>query len=114
MRSHLGACVYVSAVQPLTRAVLRLPLQTLAVGEGDDVGRRVDAALRAAAPHALHGLAGAVGAAGAQRAGRLAGPGARALRTPWAATQPTQQRLHERSQVTDVVLTCFAAPVIRT
>lgn len=50
---------------PLTTAVLGLPLQTLSIGEGDDVRRGVDAALRAAAPHALHGLAGAVGAAGA-------------------------------------------------
>ena len=65
----------------LTCTVLRLPLQTLSVGEGDDVGRGVDAALRAAAPHALHGLAGAVGTVGAQRARRPAGTGALTLRT---------------------------------
>lgn len=66
----------------LTAAVLGLPLQTLSVGEGDDVGRRVDAALRAAAPHALHGLTGAVGAAGALGARRLTGTGALVLQVP--------------------------------
>lgn len=45
---------------PLTHTLSSLPLQTLAVREGDDVRSGVDAALCAAAPHALHGLAGAV------------------------------------------------------
>ena len=72
-----------SRPERLTGAVLGLPLQTLAVGEGDDVGRGVDAAPGAAAPHALHGLAGAVGTAGAQGAGGLTGGGAPALWAPW-------------------------------
>ena len=55
----------------LTGAVSSLPLQTLSVGEGDDVGVGVHTTLGAAAPHTLHGLAGAVGTGGAQGAGRL-------------------------------------------
>lgn len=66
----------------LTRAILGLPLQTLSVGEGDHVGGGVDAALSAAAPHALHGLAGAVGAAVALGARRLAWTGALILHIP--------------------------------
>lgn len=66
----------------LTDTVLGLPLQTLSVGEGDDVGRGVDAALCTAAPHALHGLTGAVGAAGAQRAGGLTRTSTLTLWTP--------------------------------
>lgn len=66
----------------LTSTVLGLPLQTLSVGEGDDVRRRVHTALCTAAPHALHGLTGAVGTAGAQRAGRLTGTSTLTLRIP--------------------------------
>lgn len=59
----------------LTGAGGSLPLQTLSIGEGDDVGVGVHAALGAAAPHALHAIARAVGAACPQRARLLAGPG---------------------------------------
>ncbi len=55
----------------LTATVSSLPLQALAVGEGDDVRIGIHTALGAATPHALHGLAGAVGAAGSQGAGNL-------------------------------------------
>lgn len=58
----------------LTRAGSRLPLQTLPVGEGDDVGVGVHAAPGAAAPHALHAAARAVGARGPQGARPLARP----------------------------------------
>lgn len=68
--------------ESLTSAVLGLPLQTLAVGEGDDVRRGVHAALGAAAPHALHGLAGTVGTAGAQSTGSLTGRSGLTLGTP--------------------------------
>lgn len=63
-----------------TRAILRqtvccLPLQTLAVREGDDVGIGVHAAFGASTPHALHGLAGAVITGGAKGAWGLTWPG---------------------------------------
>lgn len=51
-----------------------LPLQTLAIREGDDVRVGVHTALGAAAPHALHAVAGAVGAGGPQGARRFAYP----------------------------------------
>lgn len=68
----------------LTHTISGLPLQALAVGEGDDVGGGVHAALGAAAPHALHGLAGAVGAVGVQRAGLLAGRTGALIRVSWS------------------------------
>lgn len=58
-------------MRTLTHAVSCLPLQTLAIGKGDDVGIGVHATFGASTPHALHGLAGAVLTRGAQRAGRL-------------------------------------------
>lgn len=64
----------------LTGAILSLPLQTLSVGEGDDISRGIHAALGAAAPHTLHGLAGAVGTVGTQSAGRLTRASALTLR----------------------------------
>lgn len=75
---HAWICFFVVVFlrggdEALTQAVSRLPLQTLAVREGDDIGGGVHAAPRAAAPHALHGLAGAVGTGGVQRARLLAG-----------------------------------------
>ncbi len=57
----------------LTATVSSLPLQALAVGEGDEVRIGIHTALGAATPHALHGLAGAVGAAGSQAQGILHG-----------------------------------------
>lgn len=55
----------------LTATVSSLPLQTLAIGEGDDVSIGVHTAPGAAAPHAFHCLAGAVGTGGPQGAGHL-------------------------------------------
>ena len=71
----------------LTRAVLGLPLQTLSVGEGHDVGAGVHAALAAAAPHALHALAGAVAAGGVERTRLLAGRPHALARVPWGQRQ---------------------------
>jgi len=48
-----------------------LPLQALAVREGDDVRVGIHTALGAATPHTLHGLTGAVGTGGSQGAGHL-------------------------------------------
>lgn len=67
----------------LTDTISRLPLQTLAIGERDDVGSGVDTALRTAAPHALRGLAGAVGAAGVQRARLLTGRAGALIGVSW-------------------------------
>lgn len=53
-------------IKTLTHAVSCLPLQALAVGEGDDVGVGVHAAFGASTPHALHALACAVLASSAQ------------------------------------------------
>lgn len=55
----------------LTHTVSSLPFQTLAIGEGDDVGIGVHAALGAATPHAFIRLAGAVLTGRMQRAGCL-------------------------------------------
>lgn len=66
-------CLDKAGWNTLTHAISGLPLQTLAIGERNDIGGGVDTALRAAAPHALHGLVGAVGAVGVQRARLLTG-----------------------------------------
>lgn len=46
----------------LTRTGSSLPLKTLSIWKGDDVGIGVNTTFRAAAPHALHAAACAVGA----------------------------------------------------
>lgn len=51
-----------------------MSLQTLSIRKGDYVRIRVDAAPRAAAPHALHAVARAVGTQRPQRAQLLAWP----------------------------------------
>lgn len=66
-------CVWALEECSLTATVSGLPLQTLAVGEGDDVSIWIHTAPVAAAPHALHGLAGAVGTGGPQGTGHLTG-----------------------------------------
>lgn len=71
-----------SIVKSLTSTILGLPLQTLAVGEGNDIRRGVYTALSTSTPHALHGLAGAVGTAGAQSTRRLTGTSTLTLGTP--------------------------------
>lgn len=77
-------CTQTRAV--LRHAVSRLPLQTLAVGKGDDVGIRVHTAFGASTPHALHGLAGAVLTSGAQGAGRLTRAGVLVRAQDWFLT----------------------------
>lgn len=78
---------YQSTRSLLTHTLSSLPLQTLAVREGDDVGGGVDAALCAAAPHALHCLAGAVAAVAVQRAGLLTGRPGTLTGVSWTGTK---------------------------
>lgn len=78
---------YQSTSSLLTHTLSSLPLQTLAVREGDDVGGGVDAALCAAAPHALHCLAGAVAAVAVQRAGLLTGRPGTLTGVSWTGTK---------------------------
>lgn len=52
-----------------------MPLQTLSIWEGDDVGIGVHASFGAAAPHTFHAIARAVGTGCPQGARLFAGPG---------------------------------------
>lgn len=62
-----------------------MPLQTLSIWEGDDVGIGVHASFGAAAPHTFHAIARAVGTGRPQGAWLFAGPGI-LVGTDWKRT----------------------------